>query len=484
MSQRNSNTSSQILLRRSESEACPYRDDRSDSSRNRNGKRPRDNLREDQVETEAPRKLARLDRDHHSEREESQQPSNAMANTSDAKREQEFVDGPGHIVFIDERGKRCPAICFNKLLLSTFRDIAVFSRDVRQRDKEIQKAKLELERIESSNQSAGIEKAKRIVEEIEAGIPDLVEARRRFHSLTQENKWPKLNLEDSREFSRFVIEQILDREHLLNVPSSKPQAPVEDTKEKSSEPALVYDTDRVNVPMADPASSSTGLQSPINTEEHFSPRQLALREFRWAAEELDYCKGRFTFMQEAYAQEVAAERRYHQEQYPERAASTTQTDVDLKTLRKKQKATRRLIEAEEAYDRAEQQVEALGIGDILGDPQAYYCGEIYNDFRPRTPKSPTVLPIFSVDRPRIEAWMASVPNSAEADPRRQEEAEPVGSDDWEAKSVEMFDSISVVACEMDRKRIAKWQELSGRCGEDEAKGPLPKAVRRNPRRRC
>ncbi|KAF6228093.1 hypothetical protein HO133_007821 [Letharia lupina] len=492
MSHQDSNPSSQSLQRSGASKSAPYRDDKFDTSRNMNGKRSQGDLREDQVE--APRKRARLDGDHHSERVESQQPSNPMTKILNPTQEQEFVDGPGHIVFTDERGKRCPAICFNKALLNTFTRIAVVSREVQERDGAIQKAQLELEQIRSSNQSAGIEKAKRTVEEaiktqehIEAGIPELVEARRRCDSLAQENKWSKLILENSREVAQFVIEQILNSENLLNIPTtSKPQEPAEVNKDDPAEPApvpqeTVHDTQRSNVSDSSLASYTTRLQSLANIEEQMTPRQLALRHFRFAADELDYRKGKLTFMQEEYAQAEAANRRHHHEQYPDRPASTTQTDIDLQVLQEKQKATRMVIVAEEAYDRTEQHAEALGLGDILADPHAFYWGENHNEFPLRITRSPSVFP---VDRSRIEAWMASIPDSAVVDPQRQEDAELAGGDDWEAKSVEMFESVSVVACDMYRKKIDKWQELSGRFREGEGEGRSPGNVRRNPRRSC
>ena len=78
---------------------------------------------------------------------------------------QEFTSGPSHIVFIDEGGKRCPALCFNEFLLLKFNHIAEFSREVKENDKAIYKAQIEIERIKSSNRSASLEEAMRAVEE-------------------------------------------------------------------------------------------------------------------------------------------------------------------------------------------------------------------------------------------------------------------------------------------------------------------------------
>ena len=487
MSQRHSIPSSQNLQRPSAGESSPHREDRSDTSRNPNGKRSRDDLQEHQAED--PRKTVCLDVDRRSGREDSRQRSSPIANISIPKGEQEFVDGPGHIVFFEERGKRCPAICFNRSLHSRLTHIAVTSRELRKRDEEIQKAGLEFERIKSSNKSAGIEKARIIVEEalknqedIEAEIPELVEARRRYDSLVQENKWSTLVLDNSREIARLVIEEILARANLLQIPTSKPQESIEVKEDHSANPApmpekTVHDTEPSEVPERSPASSTTRRESPIDTEKQLTPRQLALRHLRFAAEELDYCKGCFAFMQEEYFQEVAAERRYQREQYPDKPESITQTDVDLKCLQKKQKVTREVIEAEEAYDRAEQDAENLGLGDILADPQAYYWGEIHNKFAPRTPKISSMVP---VDGPRIEAWMASVPDFGV---QRLEVAESAEVDEWEAKSVEVFESVSLVAYDVYRKKIDNWQELSSRLTQAGAEQSL-RTVRRNPRRRC
>lgn len=491
MSQRHSIPSSQILQRPSAGESSPYREDRSNTSRNPNGKRSRDDLQEDQAED--PRKTVRLDVDRRSGREESRQPSNPIANIPNPKDEQEFVDGPGHIVFVEERGKRCPAICFNKSLFSRLTHIAVDSRELRKRDEEIKKARLEFEKIKSANKSAGIEKARMVVEEalknqedIEAEIPGLVEARQRYDSLVQENNWSTSVIDNSKEIARLVIEEILTRANLLTIPTSKPQESIE---VKEDHPAIlapmpntVYDTETSKIPeIRSPASSTATLESPIDTEEQPTPRQLALRRLRFAAEELDYRKGHFEFMQEEYSQGKAAERRYWHEQYPDRPESITQTDFDLECLQKKQRVTREVIEAEEAYDRAEQDAEDLGLGDILADPQAYYWGEIHNNFGPSTPKISSTMP---ADDPRIEAWIASIPAFDVMAPQTLEVAGSAEVDEWEAKSVEAFESVSLVDYDMYRKKIDKWQELSDRLRQAEAEGPLPRTVRRNPRRRC
>ena len=496
MSQRDPCPSGQVLPSWTKSEAPPCRDDGSGTPRNVNGKRPREELQEDGVET--PGKLVRLDRDHASEREESRQPSKAIASTSDSKREQGFVDGPGHIVFIEERDKRCPALCFDEALLKTINRVAVISREVEKRDNEILMARFELEKVRSANKSAGIDKAARMVEEairsqkdIEAGIPELVQAQQRYDGLAEQNQWSRLTLQSNRVISQRAIEQMLEKENLLEIPSPKPQVPVEDSTEQSSEPAPApvpeigeHDTEKSDAPRSKPGPSSTGSQSSTDSGERISPRQLALRRFRWAADELDRCRRRFAFMQERYAHDVAANRRYRQERYPGRAASIAQTELDLQILQKQQRATRLLIEAEDAYDGAERHVEALGLGDILADPQAYYRGEVYDDFPPRSPQGPSMSPTLAADRPRIEAWMASVPGPAEVDAQGREEAGPVEGGDWDARSVDVFESVSVVAGGLDRRKIAEWRELSGRFRRDGAVGAWPGAVRRNPRRSC
>ena len=472
MSQRHTSPSSQSLQRSSASGLLPHGDSRSDTLRNVNGKRPRDRFQEDQSET--PRKVTRLNDDHHSESKECEQLPNPITNDPIPNREQHFTSGPGHIIYIDEGGKRCPAICFNKQLLNIFNQIAEFSREVLEGDKSTQKARLELELIKASNQSAALKEAKLAVaeaiesqEDIEARIPGLMEARRQHETLTHENKWSKLKLDNSRAVAQIIIEQILNHENLLNIPSSKPQEPATASDNHlRAEPAPVAEKSVDDTPHSDDggSGSSESAQSPTTAtpDQQLTPRQLALRDLRFAAQDLDYRKGDFAFLQEDYAQAIAATRSHRRERHPHRPASTTQTDVDLQILRKTQQATRKLIEAEEAYERAEAHAEDLGLGDILADPHACYYGEVYNDFQPRDERS---VADFSVNRARIEAWMAGVPVSAVVGSTREGEGEFVEVDEWEAESVEVFESVSLVAYDMYRKKIDRWQEFAGRLRE-------------------
>lgn len=488
MSQRHTSPSSQTLQRSGPSDLLPHRDSISDAVRNVNGKRSRDEFQEDQSET--PRKTIRLNTDHHSEPKECEQLPNPITDDPNPEREQHFTTGPGRIIYIDEGGKLCPAICFTKQLLSIFNQIAGFSREVLEGDKSTQKAQLELERIKSSNQSAALEEAKRAVaeaiksqEDIEAGIPGLMEARRQHETLTHENRWSKLKLDNSRAVAQIIIEQILNRESLLNIPSSKPQEPATTPKDHSrGKPAPVAETPFDNIPHSDESCGFESAQSATTTaaSQQLTPRQQALRDLRFAAEDLDYRKGDFAFLQQEYPQAVAASRNHRRERYPDRPASITQTDLDLQILQKSQQATRQLIEAEEAYDRAERYAEVLGLGDILADPQACFYGEVYNEFRPCDERS---VAVFPVNRARIEAWMAAVPGPGPAvvGSWREEEGEGEGEcvevDGWEAKSVEVFESVSLVAYDMYRRKIDRWQESTGRLREGGVGGPSPGIVR-------
>ncbi len=489
MSFQNPDLSNQDLQRPSARGSPLPTHDKPYASRNANGKRPLEDLGEHGVQS--PRKLSRLDSDDGSEREESQQPSNSIADTSRPNQEQEFVAGPGHIIFIDERGKRCPAICFNEELVSRFVQIEEMSGELKIKQGQELTAQLELIKIESSNPSADLEIAKRRVEEaikiredIEAAIPELVEARQQYDKLARASKWSQFKLEMEKDIANFVVEQILKSENLLNVPPPKPQERAEDHKDHSGKPEpvpehTVKNNHGWNVSQ-NSLASSTRSQSKINEEENLTPRQRALRHFRLAVRELDFRQQQFAYI-EKYDPIEAANRRHWREQDPDRPESATRTDDDLRSFQEKREITRRVIEAEEAYDRAQQQAEDLGLGDILGDPEAFYWGEKCNDF-------PSLLepgtPIFPADQSRIEAWMASVPDPVMVGSQRQRNDESIEVDDWEAKSIELFDSISYVARDGFRKKIDKWRELSVRWSQGEAEGPSPGKLRRNPRRYC
>ena len=509
MSPRHPYSPSQILRGSSASGSPPYKNDSFDTPRNVNGKRSRDDLGEDQ--DEIPRKVARLDIDDQSElqepqhppqdssqpshdlqqtSQESRQPPDPVADFSDQIQEQEFVDGPGHIIYIDERGKRCPAICFNELWLNTFANFVMSRGKMREGAEEIEKARLEFKQLESSVQSTAIEEANRMIEEgvklrkeAEAAVPTLVDARTRLEAISMKDTMWKLRLESSRGLALSIIETMLIDEKLLTIPKPKPQEPPKAVEDHSAKPAPIPASiahgSQTSGGSRNTLTSSTRSPPPqVVTRERMAPRQLALRDLRLAAQDVDYY--RRVFMQQQDANEYAAYMRTREDQESDRPMSTTQTDFDLKMLRNMQRATRSVIEAEQAYDAAEQRALDLDLGYMLDDPEACHYGERFNDFRP-----PILLTLHTIVSPvkdiRIEAWIDSVPDSATVHSR---ENESVDVDDWDSKSLEIFESISQVDTDMYRKKIDQLREHSERIREGEAKRPSPGIARRNPRRRC
>ena len=509
MSSRHPYSANQILRGSSASDSAPYKNDRFNIPRNINSKRSRDDVVEDQ--DEIPRKIARLANDDQSEPQEpehpsqelrqpshdvqqpfqeNQQPPDPVANISDPIPEQEFVDGPGRIIYIDERGKRCPAICFNELWFNTFTQTVISRGKMREGAGEIEKARLEVKQIESSVQSTAIGEAKRMIEEGvklrkegEAAVPTLAEARSRLETLLMEDTMWKLRLENSKELALIMIESMLIDENLLTVPKPKPQEPPRAVENHLAKPTPVPE----RIAHGSQASGGSGstwassTRSPplqVVTRERMTPRQLALRDLRLAAQDVDYY--RRVFIQQQDANEYAAYMRTRKEKESDRPMSTTQTDFDLKILQNMQRATRLIIEAEQAYDAAEQRALVLDLGYMLDDPEACHYGERFNEFRPRIPLTPhtAVSPVKDV---RIEVWMDSVPDSATVN---SQDNELVDVDGWDSKSLEMFESISQVDTDMYRKKIDQLRKQSERIREGEAKRPSPGIARRNPRRRC
>ena len=509
MSQRHLDAASQILRGSSASGSPQYKNDRFEIPLNINGKRSRDNLGEDQ--DAASRKAVRLDSDDQSgpqepqhplqesrqpshdlqqPSQESQQPPDPVADIFNRIQKQEFVDGPGRIIYIDERGKRCPAICFNELWLNTFTQIVINRGKMREGAGEIEKARLEVKQLESSVQSTAIEEAKRMIEEgiklrkeAEAAVPTLVDARTRLGALLMEDTMSKLRLENSRELALIMIESMLINENLLTVTKPKPQEPPKAVEDHSAKPAPVPES----IAHGSQTSSGSGSTWASSTRspplqvvpgEQMTPRQLALRSLRLAAQDLDYY--RRVFMQQQDANEYAAYKRSRSEQESYKPTSTTQTDFDLKILQNTQRVTRLVIEAEEAYDAAEQRALDLDLGYMLDDPDACHYGERFNVFRSHVPLTPGDA-TSPVKDPRIEAWMDSVPDSATLNSQANES---IDVDDWDSESLEMFESISQVDTDMYRKKIDQLRERCERIRDGEARRPSPGIARRNPRRRC
>lgn len=125
-------------------------------------------------------------------------------------------------------------------------------------------------------------------------------------------------------------------------------------------------------------------------------------------------------------------------------------DFHLRLLLDKQCLTRNLIEAEGSYDAAKGKAVEQGI-DLGDDGRSSgflsLSSDGYLESEVVEPKAQNKIEV-------IMNWMKKIVGRCEpTDSGKQQQ-----TDDWDARSVEMNDSVSCHANDSDRRRIDRWQQ--------------------------
>lgn len=112
-------------------------------------------------------------------------------------------------------------------------------------------------------------------------------------------------------------------------------------------------------------------------------------------------------------------------------------------------ATGDLIEAEERYEDAKLQAKALGLNSNGHDQSSGFCDDIDDGYRISLEEDF----ITDVNTQKITRWMEREHDGDE------DEVESVEVDQWESRSVEISDSVSVVAEGRERSKIDRWRSM-------------------------
>lgn len=163
---------------------------------------------------------------------------------------------------------------------------------------------------------------------------------------------------------------------------------------------------------------------------------------------------------------------YYEEEYAEYARAVkngtmepARSFFDLTLLQEHQGVIEGVIEAENDYEKARRRVRVLDV--VLSD--VYQSSGFANCPDDGYRISMEEAMVGDVDREWILDWMERNDDSVEYQ---------VDESKWEAKSIGLGDSVSVVAKGRERKRIDRWEEMCMAIGNDFPK--LPKVVHHKP----
>ena len=208
--------------------------------------------------------------------------------------------------------------------------------------------------------------------------------------------------------------------------------------------------------------------TPLMDEEIVSEEEL---ERRTARKELDDAAENLNALRDEYEGQEVREReaiwRYKCD-FAAGEATFPIEEMHQFLLQQSRDLIRALIEAEEQCDKAAARARALGLLGNTFDQESHFVD--YQDDGEST--------IFGgsddgeVRREFIESWRRNLPDSLQ-------EAPQPDIDDWDARSINIGDSLSDVDYSRNRKRIDRWRFICEKCGEKGDCGALGKEMIEN-----
>ena len=240
---------------------------------------------------------------------------------------------------------------------------------------------------------------------------------------------------------------------LIEPETDEPDTPIEDKdldlEFRRAHEGLSHDCDDDMVPASpvglvkefvEPKQLTEQEQAVNDVKETFWSIHRRLQEARYAFDHREAERAR-----ELYANQVAAER-------GEPTTDASPDDFDARWLRKIQELTRDLVDASVAFGEAKAAVREAGIDIALDDQTSGFADDADDGYRMSFEQEQ----ITSVPSPRVRNWLSAVPENAAAD---LEDATEV--DQWDAKEVDISDSVSLVAEGSNRTKIDKWRKVCG-----------------------
>lgn len=351
----------------------------------------------------------------------------------------QLTEGASRVVTAKDGAKDCLALLLTKELVAEFNQMIDQGRTLeaaRQKLDEVTNnatiAELEGEelsqRIEITDDP---ELQRELTKKIEIQAQIYVDNSERKESLRQAVGIRRRNFEYTQELFHEIFRRALEETDLLTPPSAEvdSRSPSRTVRSRQDSVASVK-MDESNISASELFRNAT--------HEDLERKRQAVQELQIA----------FDNRQDDYEREL--------EQF-ERAVANGKTNCtrslfDRLALETVQDITRALINAEADQESALGRAKALGLDINVADQESNFISDISDGYRESQEASMNA----ALDRKFIQTWSATIVSSQPME--LDEHQEP---DEWDAKTVGISDSISLVDFTRNRKRIDRWREMCG-----------------------
>ena len=378
----------------------------------------------------------------------------------------DYTEGPCRLADATDGVKDCAALLMTLSLSAKIQEAVKAQRAFAKAKRSASNKKLACLRLRSTLNAEIANRKNQIKKGVEddAQLECLEEQQRNLEQMLEGNRVEEQLIKNSlendgqrllrtQEQAMAEIEEAFVAARLLESVDDTPDTPVEDLDLDQEYQKFVHGTAGLNNGNDGSGSPSYSSDRSYTKEESLTPeeqRKEELKDTVWTAQQrYDIAQAIFDRREADRTNEYLA----NAEAFDRGEATTDASpeEFDLRWVRKIQKMTHELIEAESALSAARAAAIEAGIDIPMDDRASGFVDDAADGYR----MSMEQAMISSAPSPKIRDWMSGIPEVAS--PSFNEHSEE--ADEWEAEEVEMCDSLSMIAQDAgERRRIDKWQQ--------------------------
>lgn len=387
-------------------------------------------------------------------------------------RQPQFTEGPARFVIANDGSKDCMALLIPNTLIIKLRDLYEDSHHLSGKQGPLDYARREVRNLETSinqnNESVEVaenqEKAEELREMVQLREPPLLKTRRRRDELEQGAKQLERNVISSKAQILWALDTAMKEAGLLE--PHRPLTPVTMTDiesdpgtqdevlqnthiENGTKNRIQNAVENVTDGTIFPQQHSVILAKTDDIPEEVQLlRRAAWESYNETLVTMHKVQALFDNRQQSYETDLAD----YQHGFANGIYTISRSEFDRSKLRYGQRVTRALINAEEAFEDAKEQAQAVGaIGSDYDD--ATNC---YGCYEESWPESQLNSYLATKDWGYLHDWLAQLPEPSNLEELVQE---PPEVDDWYADEIDPADSISQVDFDDCRKDIDRWENI-------------------------
>ncbi|CAF9942657.1 MAG: hypothetical protein ALECFALPRED_009879 [Alectoria fallacina] len=387
----------------------------------------------------------------------------------------QFTKGPARFIEAHDGSETCTALLVTDTLMTKLDDLFEESLQLEIKSRPLEHARIDAreaqisvdeateslkkvqESLEKAESQKRVEELQKVVRQQERG---LIKACQRRDRLEEEYGRVERSITLSRNHALWVLNTAMKEANLL-----RPRTVVSPVSTGDDES---HGGSEISAQQGSMTSASEDYTEPPLSESE-QLRQAVRAEMDKRSCTLDIVQAKFDNQRRLYEENLAE----YQQGFGDGTFQFSRTEFDCRKLEYGQKLTRALINAEEAYDRAEERAKAVG---AIGPRDSQSPGD--GQYDESLPDNHMASYIATKDWGFIHDWLANVPDAdmlqnpnSQKNPEYTEDGvwdeERDGLDwtrgnedgDWDIAEAEIHDSASAVDYDLNRRNLDRWQQL-------------------------